>query len=175
MGRCHSGNRGAALLVLSRFWQEDIQSSVGLKASRQDIKGRLSRQAGRCASKPGLLTDIREWGNGAGVRSSTPSDTDSVRQRLARSRQRCDHTDTREPGKRALVDTDESALGGIEHRPNQRMDPPAATFFSFVLAYQKPSERGILGGGGGKRGGGGEKIPPVPPGYRGMKDGEMER
>ncbi|KAI3358462.1 hypothetical protein L3Q82_014885 [Scortum barcoo] len=56
--------------------------------------------------------------------------------RLARSRQRCDHTDIREPGKRVLVDTDESALERIEHKPNQRMDPPAATFFSFVLPYQ---------------------------------------
>lgn len=64
------------------------------------------------------------------------SDTDSVWQRLARSRQRCDHIDTREPGKRVLVDTDESALAGIEHKPNQRMDPHAATFFSFVLPYQ---------------------------------------
>lgn len=34
------------------------------------------------------------------------------------------------------MDTDESALGGIEHKPNQRMDPPAATFFSFVSPYQ---------------------------------------
>lgn len=66
----------------------------------------------------------------------TLPDAHSVRQRLARSRQRCDHTDTREPGKRVLLDTDESALGGIEHKPNQRMDPPAATFFSFVLPYQ---------------------------------------
>ncbi|KAG7499807.1 hypothetical protein JOB18_000133 [Solea senegalensis] len=158
--------------------------------------------------------------------------------RLARSRQQCDHTDTQVPGKRALVDTDELALGGIERRPNQCMDPPAATFFSFVLPYQVPvdniyilfdesmsprdavtarlsncpssalsgfpeesyrkreregqrktkgegsslvglsenlSERGILGGDGGGGGMREEKIPPVPPGYRGMKDGKMER
>ncbi len=76
---------------------------------------------------------VFEWGKGE--RLPFP-DADSVRQRLARSRQRCDHTDTREPGKWVLADTDESALGGIEHKPNQRMDPPAATFFSFVLPYQ---------------------------------------
>lgn len=63
-------------------------------------------------------------------------DADYERQRLARFRQRCDRTDTRKPGKRVPEDTDESALGGIEHKPNQRMDPPAATFFSFVLPYQ---------------------------------------
>ena len=68
--------------------------------------------------------------------AATLQNADYVRQRLARSRQRCDHTDTREPVKRVLVDTDESALGGIEHKPNQRMDPPAATFFSFVSPYQ---------------------------------------
>lgn len=46
------------------------------------------------------------------------------------------HWHPRTGWERVLLDTDESALRGIERKPNQRMDPPAATFFSFVLTYQ---------------------------------------
>ena len=64
------------------------------------------------------------------------SDTDPGRQRLARSPLQCDHVDTRETGKQAPPDTDESTQLEIDCWPNQPIDSTATTFFSFVPTHK---------------------------------------